>query len=169
MADEDEVRRELEGKLLTLLDEYHRGLRRAVVSARGEAWGRYRYAEGARKDLEDASAQAAQLRERLASLSEEAEDARQRGDELGEADLKIEHASTAEELARLEGLVRAAEALLSRPEFGPESYEDCVETVSDAARAASEKSGRLRQALEEAFERGEREVREAAEIPDRNP
>lgn len=169
MADEDRARRELEEKTLALVDEYHRALRRAVVSARGEAWGRYRYAEGARKDLEDASAQAAQLRERLEGLSEEAERARQRGDELGEADLKVEHASTAEELARLEGLVRAAEALLSRPEFGPESYEDCLEAVSDAARAASEESGRLRQALEEAFERGEREVREAAEIPDRNP
>ncbi len=169
MADEDEARRELEAELLALVDEYHRALRRAVVSVRGEAWGRHRYAEGARKDLEDASAQAAQLQERLASLSEEVERARQRGDELGEADLRVEHASTAEELARLEGLVRAAEALLSRPEFGPESYEDCVEAISDAARAASEESGRLRQALEEAFERGEREVREAAEIPDRIP
>ncbi len=168
MADEDEARRELEGEILALVDEYHRALRRGVVSARGEAWGRYRYAEGARKDLENASAQAAKLRERLEGLSEEAERARLRGDELGEADLKVEHASTAEELARVAGLVRAAEALLSRPEFGPESYEDCVKAVSGAARAASDESGRLRRALEEAFERGEREVREAAEIPDRN-
>ena len=164
MAEREEVFRELEERVLEAVAEYQRALYHEFVAAREEISWRYRYTEAARRDLQEASARASELRERLEGLPEEA-DAQSGADALTSADLKVEHAATAEDLARAEGLARAAEAVLSRPEFAFRDHTEYEERVSELAREAVEASEKLKQAVEEAFERGEREIREAAESP----
>ena len=168
MADREETFRELEERLLEAVAEYQRALYHEFVAAREEISWRYRYAEAARRDLEEASARASELRERLKGLHEET-NAQNRADALTAADLRVEHAAAAEDLARTEGLARAAEAVLSRPEFAFRDQTECEELVSEHAREALEMSEKLKQAVEEAFEQGERKIREAVEPPPSGP
>src|SRR5918994_5040705 len=79
MDDREAARRELETKLLELLAEYQRVLREDFLAAREGARWRYRYAQEAQRDLEEATARAANLRERLGELREETERRRGRG------------------------------------------------------------------------------------------
>jgi chromosome segregation ATPase len=168
MADREETFRELEERLLEAVAEYQRVLYHEFVAAREEISWRYRYAEAARRDLEEASARASELRERLKGLHEET-NAQSRADALTAADLRVEHAAAAEDLARAEGLARAAKAVLSRPEFASQNRAECEEQISELAREAVEESEKLKQAVEEAFERGGREIREAAQLPPAGP
>lgn len=158
MADRDEAFRELEEKLLGALTEYQQALYQEFVAAREEVLGRYRYAEAAKRDLEEASAHASEVRERLKGLYEE-RDTREPPD----ADLGVERALAAEDLARAEGLARAAEAVLSRPEFAFRDRAECQERISELACEAVEESEKLKQAVVEAFERGMRDIREAGQ------
>jgi hypothetical protein len=162
MANRDKAFRELEEKLLGALTEYQRALYQEFVAAREEVLGRYRYTEAARRDLEEASSHASELRKRLEGLYEET-GARVSPDALVEADLRVERAVAAEDLARAEGLARAAEAVLSRPEFAFRDHAECQEKVSELAREAVEESERLKNAVVEAFERGINDIREAGQ------
>jgi len=163
MQDREEARRELETRLLELVAEYQRVLREDFLAAREGARWRYRYAQEAQRDLEEATARAAQLRERLGELREETERRRGREEVPAEDNLEVERAAAAEDLARAEGLARAAEALLSRPEFAFRERVQFEERVSGLARGVVEESKKLRRSVGEAFEHGERELREAAE------
>jgi hypothetical protein len=163
MEDREEARRNLERKLLELVAEYQRALRDDFVAAREGIRWRYRYAEDARRDLEEATVRASELRGRIEELSKETERLRGRADTPAEADLEVERARAAEDLARAEGLARAAESLLSRPEFALQDRAEFEEQVSGLARAAVEESEKLRRAVEEVFEHGERELRKTAE------
>jgi hypothetical protein len=164
VADREAAFRELEERVLEAVAEYQRVLYHEFVAAREEVSWRYRYAEAARRDLEDASARASELRERMKGFQEET-NVQNQADALAAADLGVEHAAAAEDLARAEGLARAAEAVLSRPEFALRDHTEYEERVSELAREAVEASEKLKRALEEAFERGERQIREAAEPP----
>ncbi len=168
MAEREAAFRELEEKVLERVAEYQRALYHEFVAAREEISWRYRYAESTRRDLEEASARASELRERLKGLRGET-NAQGEADALTAADLAVEHAAAAEDLARAEGLARAAEAVLSRPEFAFRDHTEYEERVSELAREAVEASEKLKQAVEEAFERGEREIREAAKPPSTGP
>jgi hypothetical protein len=159
MADWEEAFRNLEERPLEVVVEYQGALYRKFVAAREEVLARFRYAEGARRDLEEASALASELRESLKELSKETENAQGRADDVAESELKLERAAVTEDLARAEGLARAAEVLLSRPEFSFRGRAECEEQVSDLARAAVEESEKLRRAVEEAFERRARHTR----------
>ena len=163
MEDREEARLEVKTKLLELVAEYQRILRDDFLAAREGARWRYRYAQEARRDLEAATARAAELRERLGELPEETERRQVRQDAPAEDNLEVERAPAAEDLARAEGLARAAETLLSRPEFAFQDRAQFEEWVSGLARAAVEESEKLRRAVGEAFEHGELELREAAE------
>ena len=90
-------------------------------------------------------------------------------DALTASALGVEHAAAEEDLARTEALARAAEAVLSRPEFAFRDQTECEELVSEHAREAVEMSEKLKQVVEEAFEQGERDIREAAELPPTEP
>jgi hypothetical protein len=168
VAKREEAFREPQERVLEAVAEYQRALYHEFVAAREEISWRYRYAEAARRDLEEASARASELRERLKGPHGET-NAQSRADALTAADLGIEHAAAAEDLARAEGLARAAEAVLSRPEFAIRDHTEYEERVSELARESVEASEKLKQAVEEAFERGEREIREAAEPPPTEP
>jgi hypothetical protein len=161
MADRDKAFREFEERLLKVVVEYQGALYREFVAAREEVLARFHYAEGAQQDLEEASARASELRETLKALSKRTENAQGRADDVGE--LELERAAVAEDLACAEGLARAAEVLLSRPEFSFRGRAECEEQVSNLARAAVEESEMLRRAVEEAFERGVRDIREATQ------
>ena len=152
MADREEAFREPEERVLEAVAEYQRALYHEFVAAREEILWRYRYAEAAQRDFEEASARASELRESLKGLQEKTK-AQSWEDAL----------TAAEDLARAEGLARAAQAVLSRPEFAHRDYTEYEERISELARVAVEASEKLKQALEEAFERGERNIREAAE------
>jgi hypothetical protein len=128
----------------------------------GTRW-RYRYAQEAQRDLEEATTRAAELRERLGELREETERRQGQQDAPAEDNLEVERTAAAEDLARAEGLARAAETLLSRPDFAFRDRAQFEERVLDLARAAVEESEKLRRAVGETFEHGERELREAAE------
>jgi hypothetical protein len=164
VADREAAFRELEERVLEAVAEYQRALYHEFVAAREEISWRYRYAQAARRDLEEASARVSELRERLNTLQGET-NAQSQADALTAADLGVEHAAAAEDLARAEGLARAAEAVLSRPEFALLDHTVYEEQVSELARESAEASEKLKQAVEEAFERGEREIREAAKPP----
>jgi chromosome segregation ATPase len=164
VAERESAFRELEERVLESVAEYERALYHEFVAAREEVSWRYRYTEAARRDLEEASAHASELRERLEGLHGET-NAQSQADALTAADLAVEHAAAAEDLARAEGLARAAEAVLSRPEFAFRDHTEYEERVSELAREAVEASEKLKQAVEEAFEQGEREIREAATPP----
>lgn len=164
MAEKEAVFREPEERVLEAVAEYQRALYHEFVAAREEISWRYRYAEAARRDLEEASARASELRERLKGFNGET-NAHSEADALTASDLAVEHAAAAEDLARAEGLARAAEAVLSRPEFAFRDRTEYEERVSELVSEAVEASERLKQAVEEAFERGEREIREAAKPP----
>jgi DNA repair exonuclease SbcCD ATPase subunit len=163
MDDREAARRELETKLLELVAEYQRVLRNHFLAVREGARWRYRYAQEARQDLEEATARAANLRERLGELREETERRRGREEVPAEDNLEVERAAAAEDLARAEGLARAAEALLSRPEFAFRDRAHFEERVSGLVRTAVEEAEKLRRALGEAIEHGERELHEAAQ------
>jgi hypothetical protein len=163
MEDRQEARRNQQRKLLELVAQYQRALRDDFVAAREGIRWRYRYAEEARRDLEEATTRASELRGRFEELSEETEPLQRRADAPAEVDLAVERATVAEDLARAEGLARAAENLLSRSEFAFRDRSEFEERVSELARAAEEESEKLRRAVEEALEHGERELREAAE------
>jgi chromosome segregation ATPase len=165
MADsEQQTLRDLEERVLEVVAAYQRALYHEFVAAREEISWRYRYAETARQDLEEASARASKLRERVTRLREQMT-AHSPADTLAAADFGVEYAAAAEDLARAEGLVRAAESVLSRPEFTFGDHTEYEEQISGLAREAVEASEKLKQAVEEAFERGEREIREATEPP----
>jgi chromosome segregation ATPase len=168
VAEREAAFRGLEEKVLEAVAEYQRALYHEFVAAREEVSWRYRYAEAARRDLEEASARASELKERLEGLHGET-NSQNRADALTAADLAVEHAAAAEDLARAQGLARAAEAVLSRPEFAFRDRTEYEERVSELAREAVEASEKLKQSVEEAFERGEREIREAAEPPPTGP
>jgi hypothetical protein len=168
MADREEAFRELEERVLEAVAEYQRALYHEFVAAREEISWRYRYAEAARRDFEEASARASELRERLKGLHEET-NAQGGADALTTADLEVGHAAVGEDLARAEGLARAAQAVLSRPEFAFRDHTEYEEQVSGLAREAVEASEKLKQAVVEAFGRGELEIREAAEPPATGP
>ncbi len=157
-------RRELERRLLEGVADYRRLLYRDFVASREEVLGRYRYAEVAQKDLEDANARASELRRKIEEISARAERAAEEGDDVGAARLRVEQASVAEDLARIEGLARAAGAVLARPEFSFESREQRDEEVAGHARDALEELGRLREALEAALSQGEEEIEKAARL-----
>jgi chromosome segregation ATPase len=147
---------------------YQRALYHEFVAAREEISWRYRYAEATRRDLEEASARASELRERLKGLRRETSS--QIGtDALTAANLGVEQAATAEDLARAEGLARAAGAVLSRPEFAFRDHTEYEEQISELAREAVEASEKLKRAVEETFQRGEREIQEAAKPPPTEP
>src|ERR687897_1934164 len=93
MDDREAARRELETKLLELLAEYQRVLREDFLAAREGARWRYRYAQEAQRDLEEATARAANLRERLGELREESE--RRRGGEGGSGEENLEREGAA--------------------------------------------------------------------------
>ena len=152
MADREEAFRQPQERILEAVAEYQRALYHEFVAAREEILWRYRYAEAAQRDLEEASARASELRERLKGLQ-------------GEAQSWEDELTAAEDLARAEGLARAAQAVLSRPEFAHRDYTEYEERISELARVAVEASEKLKQAVEEAFERGERKIQEAAERP----
>jgi hypothetical protein len=164
VADREEAFREFEEKVLEAVAEYQRALYHEFVAAREEISWRYRYAEATRGDLEVASARASELRGRLKGLNGEAS-AQSWTDAVRVANLGVEQAATAEDLARAEGLARAAEAVLSRPEFAFRDHTEYEKQISELAREAVEASENLRRAVEEAFERSERQIREAAEPP----
>ena len=168
MTDREAAFRGLEERVLEAVAEYQRALYHEFVAAREEVSWRYRYAEAARRDLEEASARASELRERLKGFQGET-NAQSQADALRAADLGVEHAAAAEDLARAEGLARAAEAVLSRPEFALRDQTEYEERVSELAREAVEASEKLKQAVEEAFEGGEREIQEAAKPPSTEP
>jgi hypothetical protein len=98
MEDREEARRNLERKLLELVAEYQRALRDDFVAAREGIRWRYRYAEDARRDLEEATVRASELRGRIEELSKETERLRGRADTPAEADLEVERARAAEDL-----------------------------------------------------------------------
>ena len=162
MADRDEAFRELEERLLKALAEYQQALYQEFVAAREEDLGRYRYAEAAKRDLEEASSRASELRKKIKELYEDT-DAQASPGTLVEADLGVERAVAAEDLARAEGLARAAEAVLASPEFAFRNRAECQEKISELAREAMEESEKLKQAVVEAFERGVRDIREAGQ------
>lgn len=168
MADRKDALRALGERLLESVTEYQRALYHEFLAAREEISWRYRYAEAARRDLEEATARASELRERLEGLQVET-NAQSQVDALTASALGVEHAAAEEDLARTEGLARAAEAVLSRPEFAFRDQTECEELVSEHAREAVEMSEKLKQAVEEAFEQGERDIREAAELPPTEP
>ena len=168
MAEREAAFRRLEERVLEAVAEYQRALYHEFVAAREEVSWRYRYTEAARRDLEEASVRASEIRERLKSLRGET-DAQSQADALTAADLAVEHAAAAEDLARAEGLARAAEAVLSRPEFAFRDHTEFEERVSELAHEAVAASEKLKQAVEEAFEQGEREIREAAALPPTEP
>lgn len=168
MADRKDALRALGERLLESVTEYQRALYHEFLAAREEISWRYRYAEAARRDLEEATARASELRERLEGLQVET-NAQSQVDALTASDLGVEHAAAEEDLARTEGLARAAEAVLSRPEFAFRDQTECEELVSEHAREAVEMSEKLKQAVEEAFEQGERDIREATELPPTEP
>ena len=168
MADRKDALRALGERLLESVTEYQRALYHEFLAAREEISWRYRYAEAARRDLEEATARASELRERLEGLQVET-NAQSQVDALTASALGVEHAAAEEDLARTEGLARAAEAVLSRPEFAFRDQTECEELVSEHAREAVEMSEKLKQAVEEAFEQGERDIREAAELPPTKP
>ncbi len=169
MADRKDALRALGERLLESVTEYQRALYHEFLAAREEISWRYRYAEAARRDLEEATARASELRERLEGLQVET-NAQSQVDALTASALGVEHAAAEEDLARTEGLARAAEAVLSRPEFAFRDQTECEELVSEHAREAVQMSEKLKQAVEEAFEQGEREIREAAEqLPPTEP
>ena len=155
MADREEAFRQPQERVLEAVAEYQRAFYHEFVAAREEILWRYRYAEAARRDYEEASARASELRERLKGLHEETNAQSWEEDAL----------TAAEDLACAEGLARAAQSVLSRPEFARRDYTEYEERISGLAREAVEASERLKQAVEEAFERGERKLREAAESP----
>ena len=157
--------REPEERVLEAVAEYQRALYHEFVAAREEISWRYRYAEAARRDLEETSARASELRERLKDFHGEMNAKSSEADALTASDLAVEHAAAAEDLARAEGLARAAEAVLSRPEFAFRDHTEFEERVSELAREAAEACEKLKQVVDEAFERGEREIREAAKPP----
>jgi hypothetical protein len=164
VADREEAFRELEEKVLEAVATYQRALYHEFLAAREEISWRYRYAEATRRDLEEASTRASELRERLKGLHGETR-AQSWADAVTAANLGVEHAATAEDLARAEGLARAAEAVLSRSEFAFRDHTEYETQISELAREAVEASERLKRAVEEAFERGEREIQQAAEPP----
>ena len=168
MADREEAFQEFEERVLEAVATYQRALYHEFLAAREEISWRYRYAEATRRDLEEASARASELRERLTRLHGETS-AQSPADAFAAANLGVEHAATAEDLARAEGLARAAEAVLSRPEFDFRDHAGYEEQISELARQAVEASKRLKRAVDEAFEQGEREIREAAEPPPTEP
>ena len=168
MAEREAAFRRLEERVLEAVAEYQRALYHEFVAAREEVSWRYRYSEAARRDLEEASVRASEIRERLKSLRGET-DAQSQADALTAADLAVEHAAAAEDLARAEGLARAAEAVLSRPEFAFRDHTEYEERVSELAHEAVAASEKLKQAVEEACEQGEREIREAAALPPTEP
>ncbi len=168
MAEREAAFQGLEERVLEAVAAYQRALYHEFVAAREEVSWRYRYTEAARRDLEEASARASELRERLEGLRGET-DAQSQADALTAADLAVEHAAAAEDLARAEGLARAAEAVLTRPEFAFRDRTEYEERVSQLAREAVAASEKLKQAVEEAFEKGEREIREAAAPPPTGP
>jgi hypothetical protein len=159
MADREEAFRQPQERVLEAVAEYHRALYHEFVAAREEILWRYRYAEAARRDFEDASARASELRERLKGLHRETNAQSWEEDAL----------TAAEDLARAEGLARAAQSVLSRPEFARRDYTEYEERISGLAREAVEASERLKQAVEEAFEQGERKIQEAVEPPPSGP
>jgi uncharacterized protein Yka (UPF0111/DUF47 family) len=159
MADRQEAFREPEERVLEAVAEYQRALYHEFVAAREEILWRYRYAEAARRDLEDASARASELRERLKGLHKETNAQSWEEDAL----------TAAEDLARAEGLARAAQSVLSRPEFARRDYTEYEERISGLVREAVEASEKLKQAVEEAFEQGESKIREAVEPPPSGP
>jgi CRISPR/Cas system-associated exonuclease Cas4 (RecB family) len=168
VADRKDALRALGERLLESVTEYQRALYHEFLAAREEISWRYRYAEAARRDLEEATARASELRERLEGLQVET-NAQSQVDALTASALGVEHAAAEEDLARTEGLARAAEAVLSRPEFAFRDQTECEELVSEHAREAVEMSEKLKQAVEEAFEQGERDIREATELPPTEP
>ena len=168
MADRKDALRALGERLLESVTEYQRALYHEFLAAREEISWRYRYAEAARRDLEEATARASELRERLEGLQVET-NAQSQVDALTASALGVEHAAAEEDLARTEGLARAAEAVLSRPEFAFQDQTECEELVAEHAREAVEMSEKLKQAVEEAFEQGERDIREATELPPTEP
>ena len=164
MAEREAAFRELEERVLEVVAEYQLARYDEFVAAREEISWRYRYAEAARRDLEEASARASELRERLKGFDGET-NAQSQADALTAADHRVEQAAAAEDLARAEGLARAAEGVLSRPEFALRDHTEYEERVSALAREAVEASEKLKQAVEEAFERGEHDIQEAATPP----
>jgi chromosome segregation ATPase len=150
--------RALGERLLESVTEYQRALYHEFLAAREEILWRYRYIEAARQDFEEASARASELRERLKELHGETE-----------AQSWTDAMTAAEDLARAEGLARAAQAILSRPEFARRDYTEYEERISELAREAVEASEKLNEAVEEAFDRGERKIREAVEPPPTGP
>jgi chromosome segregation ATPase len=168
VADRKDALRALGERLLESVTEYQPALYHEFLAAREEISWRYRYAEAARRDLEDATARASELRERLEGLQVET-NAQSQVDALTASALGVEHAAAEEDLARTEGLARAAEAVLSRPEFAFRDQTECEELVAEHAREAVEMSEKLKQAVEEAFEQGERDIREATELPPTEP
>ena len=158
MADREVAFRQPEERVLEAVAEYQRALYHEFVAAREEILWRYRYIEAARRDFEEASARASELRERLKELHGETN-----------AQSWTDALTAAEDLARAEGLARAAQAILTRPEFARRDYTEYQERISELAREAVEASERLKQAVEEAFERGERKIQEAVEPPPTGP
>lgn len=170
MAGRKDAFRALGERLLESVPEYQQALYHEFLAAREEILWRYRYAEAARRDLEEATARASEPRERLEGLQVETNAQKSQVDALTASALGVEHAAAEEDLARTEGLARAAEAVLSRPEFAFRDQTECEELVSEHARKAVQMSEKLKQAVEEAFEQGEREIREAAEqLPPTEP
>jgi hypothetical protein len=86
VADREAAFRELEERVLEAVAEYQRVLYHEFVAAREEVSWRYRYAEAARRDLEDASARASELRERMKGFQEET-NVQNQADALAAADL----------------------------------------------------------------------------------
>jgi hypothetical protein len=160
--------RALGERLLESVTEYQRALYHEFLAAREEILWRYRYTEAARRDPEEATARASELREHLEGLQVET-NAQSQVDALTASAHGVEHAAAEEDLARTEGLARAAEAVLSRPEFAFRDQTECEELVSEHAREAVPMSAKLKQAVEEAFEQGECDIREAAELPPTEP
>ncbi len=159
MAHREEAFRQPQERVLEAVAEYQRALYHEFVAAREEILWRYRYAEAARRDFEEASARASELRERLKGLHKE----------TNAQSLEEDALTAAEDLARAEGLARAAQSVLSRPEFARRDYTEYEERISGLAREAVEASERLKQAVEEAFEQGERKIQEAVEPPPSGP
>ncbi len=158
MAEREVAFRQPQERVLEAVAEYQRALYHEFVAAREEILWRYRYAETAQRDFEEASARVSELRERLKGLHAET-NAQSWEDAL----------TAAEDLARAEGLARAAQSVLSRPEFARRDYTEYEERISGLAREAVEASERLKQAVEEAFEQGERKIQEAVEPPPSGP
>jgi predicted nucleic acid-binding Zn-ribbon protein len=162
MAGRGAVFRQPQERVLETVAEYQRALYHEFVAAREEILWRYRYAEAARQDFEEASARASELRERLKGLHKET-------NETNAQSWEEDALTAAEDLARAEGLARAAQSVLSRPEFARRDYTEYEERISGLAREAVEASEKLKQAVEEAFEQGESKIRQAVEPPPSGP